>query len=116
MHTFNGDEFDWVYLSNKLGKDNVNILLEHINPVDYYKELSKDKFIIPGDVVVQLKEWIQHQIDRQESLKVFEDSLGIRTKFVTGVGSDTLDAFRSFMDLESILQKRNISTTYLKTI
>ena len=114
VHTFNGDEFDWVYLSNKLGKDNVNVLLEHINPVDYYKELSKDKFIIPGDVVVQLKEWIQHQIDRQESLKVFEDALGIRTKFVTGVGSDTLDAFRSFMDLESILQKRNISTTYLK--
>lgn len=141
LMTFNGEDFDWIFLDSKLTHHHIpeqliksdkarrltgwtfkqetlrttRSLPEVLNDLivtDYFKEISKDRFQLSSEFLLRFKYIVNAHLDNQRLLNKFTEITGRHPRFYTGVDGNLMDSLLSLIKLDE-LGKLNIDSEIL---
>ena len=131
IDTFNGSDFDWVFLDKKLThyripegltrhdltrrinnfifnqeqlriKPSLSEVLDNLVVEDFYKVIAKDKYTVNSQLVLKFKKLLEEQATRQLDLEKFMPFTGNSPRFISGVDTNFLDSLVQFMKLDDL--------------
>lgn len=116
LYTFNGDNFDLIYLKKKIieligDRDMSGTQLRDLTPVlnrldvqDLYQRIATDRYRTSSTVVMQLENILRRHLDRMLSLNNYTQITQHAPRFIDGIGNNFMYAMQEFFRLDDLAE------------